>query len=112
MTVYVDDLFGWPRRGLWCHMMTDCDVEELHAMAHAIGLKRGWFQDHPLHPHYDLRPSKRILAVKNGAIEVSRQEIVKKCSSYFRTTGCAHFEEPVIQQCSNCNAYPSCEFHR
>jgi hypothetical protein len=27
-------------------------LEELHAMAEEIGLKRAWFQAHPLHPHY------------------------------------------------------------
>lgn len=97
MTVYVDDLVphvdirgmtsnpGWARTILWCHMAIGIndDIEELHEMAGKIGLKREWFQDHELHPHYDLRASKRKLAVQNGAIEVDRHMFVKLCSRYF-----------------------------
>ena len=50
------------RSGWWCHMVSDRSVEELHAFASEIGLRRKWFQDGP-RPHYDLRPSKRRLAV-------------------------------------------------
>lgn len=64
-------------------MATDGDLSELHAMAGSIGLKQAWFQDHPLHPHYDLSPRKRNLAIAQGAIPVSRQELVKRCSKYF-----------------------------
>lgn len=96
MAVYVDELVwqvdirgqvsnpGWARQSLWCHMMTDGGIEELHQMADKIGLKREWFQNHPLHPHYDLRPSMRKLAVENGAVEVTKQELVKRCSKFFR----------------------------
>lgn len=48
MTVYVDDLARYPtkipcfRLGS-CHMMADT-LDELHAMAVKIGLKRAWFQ--------------------------------------------------------------------
>ena len=83
MAVYVDEL-KTHRNGQWCHMATDADINELHAMAKAIGLRRGWFQDHVLHPHYDLRPSKRRLAVKSGAVEVSRKDLVLRCSNYFK----------------------------
>jgi hypothetical protein len=68
----------------WCHMasddLTDAGLEELHAMAQLIGLKREWFQDHPRHPHYDLPPHKRELAIVSGAIAVSSRELVMRCN--------------------------------
>lgn len=73
MAAYVDPLFDWSS-GRWSHLMAD-SVDELHTFAASIGLKRSWFQDKPGHPHYDLRPSKRALAVRLGAVEVSHQEL-------------------------------------
>jgi hypothetical protein len=52
-------------------------LEELHAMALRIGLKRSWFQPSPTLNHYDLVPSKRILALRNGAQEQTRREAVE-----------------------------------
>lgn len=59
-------------------MITDGALDELHLFAARLGLKRQWFQAPPRasFPHYDLRPSKRVLAVRLGAKEVSREEIV------------------------------------
>jgi hypothetical protein len=51
-------------------------VEELHAFAAALGLRRAWFQRQP--PHYDLTPGKRWEAAHRGAIEISRRELVTK----------------------------------
>lgn len=71
--VYVDSVVKYPgakppfHRGS-CHMTADT-LEELHAMADKIGMKRGWFQDHPLCQHYDLTPSRRSQAVARGAVE-------------------------------------------
>jgi hypothetical protein len=65
------------RSGLWCHMVSDRSVEELHAFASEIGLRRRWFQDGP-RPHYDLRPSKRRLAVAKGAKEVNTRVLVRR----------------------------------
>jgi hypothetical protein len=83
VTVYVDDLkirtARYPR-ARWAHMMTDGDIEELHQMASRIGMKREWFQDHPIHPHYDVTQGRRIIAIKNGAVPISAQEIVRRCS--------------------------------
>ena len=69
MTVYVDRLmdYGW-RLGPSCHMFADT-LEELHAMAKAIGMKYSWFQDKPALPHYDLVESRRKRAIAQGAIE-------------------------------------------
>jgi len=69
--IYVDNCFP----GKWCHMITDGDLEELHEMASRLGLKREWFQPKSF-PHYDLRPSKRSMAIKMGAKEVNGREIV------------------------------------
>jgi hypothetical protein len=60
-------------------MGTDGEVTELHAFAEKIGLKRYWFQGGRL-PHYDLVKSKRDLAVKHGAIEMTDiQEFFRRC---------------------------------
>jgi hypothetical protein len=78
LAIYVDQIQKH-KSGLWCHMATDGDLEELHKMAVAIGLKRDWFQDHQRVPHYDLRPSKRALAIKHGAQQIGTLAMVKKC---------------------------------
>lgn len=89
MTIYVDETFDWGHiKGKWCHMACAVDdgPQELHDFAERIGLKRAWFQDHLLHPHYDLRPSKRMMAIRAGAVPVSRPEFVKHCSKFKITT--------------------------
>lgn len=73
MSVYVDPIrkHGGSRTFQWehsCHMYAD-SLEELHAMADAIGLKRAWFQDKAGFPHYDLTPRRRAAAVAKGAAE-------------------------------------------
>ena len=78
--IYVDP----PQKTLtivrWCHMMTDnSDTNELHLFAKRIGMKRHWFQDHPLHPHYDLTAGMRARAIRAGAIPVSSVELINKC---------------------------------
>lgn len=76
MTIYVDELRdyrsimgrGFP--GLWCHLVTDGDLEELHEFARLLGLSPRRFQNHQRHPHYDLMPNSRALAVALGAVQV------------------------------------------
>lgn len=62
-----------------CHLVTDGSLDELHAFAFRIGLKREWFQEPPAasHPHYDLTPSRRLAAVECGAKEVDSRELVR-----------------------------------
>ncbi|MDP2779758.1 DUF4031 domain-containing protein [Devosia sp.] len=73
--IFVDKLTTYPQRPFghqhWCHLWTDGDLAELHVFAEALGLKRRWFQDKHLLPHYDLVPGKRLLALQKGAHEAS-----------------------------------------
>lgn len=84
MSVYVDELMVYtnssraPRcfRGKEsCHMYADT-MEELHAMALKIGMKLEWFQADNRLPHYDLVANRRARAVKSGAIEHTRNQMV------------------------------------
>lgn len=74
MAVYVDRIKKY-KSGYWCHMIST-DISELHKMAQIIGLQRVWFQEGST-PHYDLRPSKRRLAIARGAIEMLDNEFVE-----------------------------------
>lgn len=85
--ILIDQLVEYPHEPYghryWCHMMsdnlTDAGLEELHAMAHAIGLARARFQNKPRLPHYDLTPTLRQLALEQGAQEVSAKQLVQRC---------------------------------
>lgn len=77
MACFVDNVQEYPPNmiapaarkhgALWCHLYAD-SVEELHAMAGKLGLKRAWFQDKRLQ-HYDLTPAMREKALAAGAVE-------------------------------------------
>lgn len=58
-----------------CHMIADT-LDELHAMADRIGIRRKWFQSQSSTPHYDICKAKRALAVKAGAVECGLHEFV------------------------------------
>lgn len=80
MSVYVDELlkhggsasFQWEHS---CHLYAD-SLDELHAFAAGLELKRQWFQDKAGFPHYDLTVGKRSMAVKRGAQEKDRYHAV------------------------------------
>lgn len=81
MAVYVGTM-EWPyRRMIMFHLVAD-SVEELHEMVDKIGVNRKWFQNEKADglPHYDICKSKKVLAIKHGAIEMSDREILKKCA--------------------------------
>lgn len=79
MTIYVDQLTQHGKIK-WSHLMTDGNIDELHAMADKIGLKREWFQNKNVrYLHYDVHPRLRALAIKHGAVEVSSQELINRC---------------------------------
>ena len=89
MSIYVDELFGWPLEFVnekakkhgecWCHLWCDPGEEEkLHSLAQSIGLKRAWFQNTSNFSHYDLVPNKRRLAIKAGAQEINMRDWLKE----------------------------------
>lgn len=77
MTVRVDELRKWPTKIRCfkpgsCHLTADT-LEELHAFAARLGMKREWFQPKST-PHYDLTASKRERALELGAVFVPGKE--------------------------------------
>ena len=82
MSVYVDELRNYPRTRRWpyeqaCHMTADT-LDELHAFATKIQLRRSWFQPHDRWPHYDLTAKRRIVAIEKGAVEITAREFIKR----------------------------------
>ncbi len=75
MTTYVDDIRAPFGRMIMCHMIADNDAELL-VMADRIGVQRQWHQ-YPGTPrsHFDICLSKRALAIRAGAIEISGMEL-------------------------------------
>lgn len=82
MTVYVDDMYKWSfcqfGRMKMSHMIADT-LDELHAMADAVGVARKHFQDKPSGQHYDLAKSKRLLAIEKGAIPIELRTLSCMC---------------------------------
>jgi len=77
MAVYVDAAI-WKFSGkLWCHLLAD-EIHELHGFAAQLGVKRSSYQGPPKTsaPHYDITGLERDRAVRLGALECSREEIV------------------------------------
>jgi hypothetical protein len=73
MAILVDDCI-WPWRDrLWCHLVSDTSLDELHAFADWIGVPRRAFQG----DHYDLPEEGRAIAVAEGAIEVDSRSVVR-----------------------------------
>lgn len=72
MTVYVDDMRAKFGRMIMCHMLADSD-DELHAMACKIGVARRWWQSpqNTSGSHYDIALSKRDLAIRVGAVQIT-----------------------------------------
>ncbi|MGB3731255.1 DUF4031 domain-containing protein [Microbacterium sp.] len=74
MTVLVDDPV-WPAHGrLWAHLVSDSDLDELHALAAAAGIPRRAFD----RDHYDVPADAlpRLLAV--GAQHVGGKELTRR----------------------------------
>lgn len=79
MTVFVDDMrqmYKPPHRPQiiykMSHMFADSS-EELMAFAELIGVDTRWVQSPPKHSwwHFDIAESKRVQAIRKGAIEIS-----------------------------------------
>lgn len=75
--ICVDRIADYGSRGKWCHMVSDTSGEELMEFARQIGLKPEWLQKPGTpHEHFTLFATKRELALKFGAQEVSYQGLV------------------------------------
>lgn len=75
MAVYVDnERIEWRGR-LWCHLVAD-SLDELHAFAARIGLRRSWFQAHAAFPHYDVTIDVRERALRIGAVASGKAQML------------------------------------
>lgn len=104
MTVYVDDVRIPARVGRfeakWSHLTADTRGE-LHAFATRLGLKRSYFQDpmvngkpkatpgtlHAEMWHYDVTESKRLQAIRLGAVAVSWRDLPGIIEARFTARG-------------------------
>ena len=74
MTILIDDP-RWPAHGrLWAHLVSDSDLDELHAFADANGIPRRGFD----HDHYDVPEEAHGRLVAAGAEPVSGHELVRR----------------------------------
>ncbi len=72
MALLVDQAH-WPWRDrMWCHLISDSSLDELHAFAAKLGIPQRGFQG----DHYDIPHDLRTAAIEHGALEVSSREII------------------------------------
>ena len=72
VTCLVDEC-RWPWRGRrWCHLVSDTDLDELHALAARLDVPRRAFQG----DHYDLDEERRRRAIELGAVPVTSRELL------------------------------------
>ncbi len=72
------DRAGWPGHGrMWCHLVSDTSLEELHAFATRMGLPPRAFE----RDHYDVPAERRPDVVAAGALEVSSRELVARLTA-------------------------------
>lgn len=74
VTVLVDECRWWFRGRRWCHMISDSDLDELHALAASAGLPRRAFQG----DHYDVPEELRESVLAAGAVAVESRELVRR----------------------------------
>ena len=87
--IYVDPLMNClpNRRWRWTqasHLVGDT-LDELHAFAERLGLKRTWFQSAGTIPHYDLTVYKRRQALRLGASEITMREMAQRICAWRKT---------------------------
>lgn len=135
--VMVDDLIPWPQKADTaqgrryfgegkesCHLTIDpgTPIDVLHAFAQKIGMKRAWFQDSTICPHYDLTPRRRVQAIVAGAVYVPwREQAVARRAARKRAVvavdavevfrccqrPCGHCGHPY-ERCGGPGACPAC----
>ena len=72
MTILVDECI-WPWRDrMWCHMVSDTSLDELHAFARWLGIPERGFQG----DHYDIPEEAREIALIEGAVAVTSRDVV------------------------------------
>ncbi len=77
MTVLVDEA-RWPwRETLWCHLVSDDNLAELHAFAAQLGMRRVGFQG----DHYDIDIEMRSVAIDLGATPATSRELIRRMRS-------------------------------
>jgi hypothetical protein len=74
VAVLVDEPRWWWRGRRWCHLVSDRDLDELHAFADGIGIPRRAFQG----DHYDVPEEHRDAVIAAGAVEVPSRELVRR----------------------------------
>lgn len=73
MSLLVDEAI-WPWRGRrWAHLVSDAHLDELHDLAHRLGLPYLAFQG----DHYDVHEDLRLAAIEAGAVPTPGREIVR-----------------------------------
>lgn len=74
MAILIDDPL-WPAHGrLWAHLVSDSDLDELHAFAAAAGIPRRAFDL----DHYDVPDARHAELVAAGAHHVGGRELVRR----------------------------------
>jgi hypothetical protein len=74
VAVLVDEPRWWLRGRLWCHLVSDASLAELHDFADRVGIpRRGFHGD-----HYDVPEEHRPAVVAAGAIEVESRELIRR----------------------------------
>ena len=99
MAVYVDNFEIPYRRMLMSHMIAD-STSELLAMAKTIGVNTKWLQDAgTAREHLEICKSKKRLAVKAGAIEISFRELAKRTYRKNRRNSYRYYLQPYYYGC-------------
>ena len=74
MAILIDDP-QWPAHGrLWAHLVSDSDLDELHAFAAAAGIPRRAFDL----DHYDVPDERHADLIRAGAEYVGGKELVRR----------------------------------
>lgn len=74
MGIYVDECRWSFRDRLWCHMVSDISLIELHEFAALLEIpERGFHRD-----HYDLPHEYRVQAIALGAVETTSRELLRR----------------------------------
>ncbi len=99
--IYVDPVLACVPNKSWrhmksCHLFTlPGGLDELHAFAKKIGLRRDWFQHKPGKlPHYDLTEMMMLRAVAAGAVQLNRANTVAIMRSWRQSDQAAKTATP------------------